>query len=225
MNSINDRSQNTNKKHPCHISTTEYYERNARAYYNQTVNLDISNRHSPFLKLLPKNGEILDAGCGSGRDSLFFKQQGYDVVSFDVSKELVELASRLIGQEVLHMSFGDLNFENEFHGIWANASLLHIPQKEMDDVLEKLSTALKKNGVLYASFKYGDTERTDGGRFFNDYNEEKLNLLMNRHKNLKIENIWIAEDVRAERKNEFWMNILIIKLRGFKTSMIKRTEV
>ena len=210
MNSINDRGQNTNKKHPCHISTTEYYKRNARAYYDQTVNLDISNRYSPFLKLLPANGKILDAGCGSGRDSLFFKRQGYDVVSFDISKELVDLASRLIGQNVLNMSFGDLDFENEFHGIWANASLLHIPQEEMDDVLEKLSRALKNNGVLYASFKYGDTERTDGDRFFNDYNEEKLNLLMNCHKNLKIEDIWVTEDIRAERKKEYWMNVLLV---------------
>jgi len=210
LNSINNRSQNTNKKHPCHISTTEYYKRNARAYYDQTVNLDISNRYSPFLKLLPKNGKILDAGCGSGRDSLFFKQQGYDVVSFDISKELVELASQLIGQKVLHMSFGDLDFTNEFHGIWASASLLHIPQEEMDDVLEKLSRALKNNGVLYASFKYGDMERTDGERFFNDYNEEKLNLLMDRHKNLKTDNIWITEDIRAKRKHEFWMNVLFV---------------
>ena len=138
MNSINDRSQSTKKKYSRHISTTEYYKRNARPYYDQTVNLDISNRYSPFLKLLPKNGKILDAGCGSGRDSLFFKQQGYGVVSFDISKELVELASRLIGQKVLHMSFGDLDFENEFHGILANASLLHIPQEEMDDILEKI---------------------------------------------------------------------------------------
>ena len=210
MNSINDRNQNTNKQYPCHISTTEYYERNARTYYDQTVNLDISSRYNPFLKLLPANGKILDAGCGSGRDSLFFKQQGYDVVSFDISNELVEFASRLTEQKVLHMSFGDLDFENEFHGIWASASLLHIPQEEMDDVLEKLSSALKNNGVLYASFKYGDTERTDGDRYFNDYNEEKLNLLMNRHKNLKIEDIWVTEDIRAERKNEYWMNVLLV---------------
>ncbi len=198
------------KKHSDNSSMTKYYNRNARVYYDQTVNLDISNRYSPFLELLPKNGKILDAGCGSGRDSLFFKQQGYSVVSFDISKELVDLASRLIGQEVLKMSFNELHFENEFDGIWASASLLHIPQEEMDDVLGKLSRALKKNGVLYASFKYGDTERIDGDRFFNDYNEEKLNLLMNRHKNLKIENIWITEDVRADRKNESWMNVLFV---------------
>lgn len=198
------------KKHSDNSFTTEYYNRNARAYYDQTVNLDISNRYNQFLKLIPPNGIILDAGCGSGRDSLFFKQQGYSVVSFDISKELVDLASRLIGQEVLKMSFGDLDFKNEFHGIWANASLLHIPQEEMDDVLGKLSRALKKNGVLYASFKYGDAERTDGDRFFNDFNEEKLNLLMNRHKNLKIQNIWITEDVRADRKNESWMNVLFV---------------
>ena len=53
-------------------------------------------------------------------------------------------------------------------------------------------------------------ERTDGGRFFNDYNEEKLNLLMNRNKNLKIEKYWITEDVREDRKNELWMNVLFV---------------
>jgi SAM-dependent methyltransferase len=208
VNSNNDRSQTTNKKYPRHISTTEYYNRNARAYYDQTVNLEISNRYNQFLKFIPLNGKILDDGCGSGRDSLFFKQQGYSVVSFDISKDLVDLASRLIGQKVLHMSFNELNFENEFNGIWASASLLHVPQEEIDDVFGKLSRALKKNGVLYASFKYGDKERKDGDRFFNDFNEEKLNLLMNRHKNLKVEKYWITEDVREDRKNEFWMNVL-----------------
>jgi len=210
LDSNNDRGQNKDNKRTDHSSTTEYYNRNALAYYQQTVNLDISNRYHQFFKLIPQNGKILDAGCGSGRDSLYFKQQGYSVVSFDISKELVGLASGLIGQKVLHMSFGYLDFENEFHGIWASASLLHIPPEEMDDALEKLSRALKKNGVLYASFKYGNMERTDGGRFFNDYNEEKLNLLMNRNKNLKIEKYWITEDVREDRKNELWMNVLFV---------------
>ncbi len=211
MNSNNDRSQNTNKKYRRHISTMEYYNRNARAYYDQTVNLDISNCYNQFLKFIPLNGKILDAGCGSGRDSRLFKQQGYSVVSFDISKDLVDLASRLIGQKVLHMSFSDLDFENEFHGIWASASLLHVPQEEIDDVFGKLSKALKENGILYASFKYGSKERKDGDRFFNDYNEEKLKLFINCHKNLKIENIWITEDVRADRKNEFWVNALFMK--------------
>ena len=198
------------KNHSHYSSTTEYYNRNARAYYDQTVNLDIFNRYIQFLKLIPQNGKILDAGCGSGRDSLLFKQQGYSVVSFDISKELVVLASRLIGQKVLHMSFSDIDFENEFHGIWASASLLHVPQEEIDGVIGKLSRALKKNGVLYASFKYGHNERKDGDRFFNDFNEEKLNLLMNRHKHMKIENLWITEDVRVDRKKELWMNVLFV---------------
>jgi len=197
-------------QHSDYSSTMEYYNRNARAYFDQTVNLDISGRYSPFLKFIPQNGKILDAGCGSGRDSLFFKQQRYSVVSFDMSNELVKLASRLLEQDVLNMSFDDLDFEDEFHGIWASASLLHIPQSEIDDVINKLLRALKRNGVLYASFKYGNNEREDGDRMFNDYNEEKLNLLINRHKNLKIENYWITEDVRADQKNEFWMNVLFV---------------
>lgn len=87
------------KKHSDNSFTTGYYKRNARAYYDQTVNLDISDRYNQFLELIPKNGKILDAGCGSGRDSLFFKQQGYHVVSFDISEELVDLASQLLDRK------------------------------------------------------------------------------------------------------------------------------
>jgi SAM-dependent methyltransferase len=198
-------------QHSENLLSAEYYDKNAHAYYEKTINLDVSSLYEPFIKLLPKHGKILDAGCGSGRDSLYFKRKGFSVVSFDVSKKMVDLAVQLIGQAVLHMSFTEVVFEDEFDGIWACASLLHVPQDDIDDVFRRLSRALKRNGIIYASFKYGSTERKSGDRLFNDYDEEKLALLMSSHRDLKIERIWFTEDVRTDRKNEFWLNVLLRK--------------
>jgi len=199
-------------QHSENLSSAEYYDKNALVYYNQTVNLDLSTLYKPFLELIPESGKILDAGCGSGRDSLYFKNKGFSVVSLDASEEMVNLAAQLIGQEVLYMSFTDIVFEDELDGIWACASLLHIPQDNMDDVFRRLSRALKRNGILYTSFKYGDRERKSGDRAFNDYDEEKLAHLINHHKDLKIVKSWLTEDVRTDRKNEFWLNALLRKI-------------
>ena len=87
---------------------------------------------------------------------------------------------------------------------------MHVPKSDIDDVFGKLSRALKSNGVLYASFKYGNNERKKDGRYFSNYNEENLRMLIYHHKNIKIENLWITEDVRLDCKNDFWMNALIV---------------
>jgi len=199
-------------QHSENSCSAEYYDKNALVYYDQTVNLDLSTLYEPFLKLIPEHGKILDAGCGSGRDSLYFKRKGFSVVLFDVSKEMVNLAVQLIGQAVLHMSFTDVVFEDEFDGIWACASLLHVSNDDIDDVFRRLTHALKREGVLYASFKYGNTERKSGDRMFNDYDEGKLSLFVSNHKDLKIEKSWLTEDVRTDRKNEFWLNVLFRKV-------------
>jgi 2-polyprenyl-3-methyl-5-hydroxy-6-metoxy-1,4-benzoquinol methylase len=77
----------------------------------------MENLYQPFLELIPDGGRILDAGCGSGRDTKYFKNQRYSVVAFDYSEEIVRLASEYINQPVLHMSFDHVEFENEFDGI------------------------------------------------------------------------------------------------------------
>ena len=168
--------------------------------------------YEPFLKLLPSNAHILDAGCGSGRDSFYFIQNGYKVTAIDASEKLSKLAFKLIKQPVLNISFQEMEFENEFDGIWASASLLHIPRTEIDDVLTRLTKALKQYGFIYASFKYGTEEYEKDGRLFNCYDESSIVQLLNKLEILDLFKLWVSNDSRPNRQHEKWLNCLIRKI-------------
>ena len=191
----------------------EYYNIKAQEFYESTVNTDMAEHYSEFLRFIPQGGKILDAGCGSGRDSLYFINLGFKVTAIDASPVLAELSSKLIGQPVAVLRFQDLDFAGEFDGIWACASLLHVPRSEMHDVLSRLTKALKPNGVLYASFKYGDDEGERNGRFFNDYNEQSFQCLLNEHPNLQQISSWVSGDVRPERVGEKWLNVVVRRVK------------
>jgi len=186
-----------------------YYDINAQKFFDETVNVDMKHNYKDFLEKIPENGHILDAGCGSGRDSLYFKSLDYNVTAFDGSVEMCKLASKHIGEEVLHLQFQEINYENEFDGIWASSSLLHLDSDELEIVLNKLKKALKTEGALYSSFKYGNFEGKRNGRYFNDLTEEDAKFIFEKA-NFKIEKIWITQDVRKGRENEKWTNILVI---------------
>ena len=112
-----------------------------------------------FAESLPSEcRKILDLGCGSGRDSMYFIEEGFDVTAVDGSEALCELAKIEIGQEVQNIRFEELEFDNVFDGVCACASLLHVSKNDIEDVLNKLYDSLKKNGILYASFKYGESD-------------------------------------------------------------------
>ena len=187
-----------------------YYDKNAKEFFDETVNADMTAHHEEFLKFIPKTGTILDAGCGSGRDTLKFKSLGYNVTAIDGSLEMCKLASEYSGVNVEHVQFQDIDFVNEFDGIWASASLLHVPNKEIEMVLEKLKDSLKDNGILYASFKYGDFEGERNGRFFNDLTELEAIKLFEKL-DFKVIKTWITNDSRKGRESEKWTNILVIK--------------
>ena len=151
----------------------------------------------------------MDAGCGSGRDALFFKQNGYSVTAFDASPELASLATQALGEPVKVMTFLGFDSAAEFDGIWACASLLHVPALEIDAVFHRLTNALKIGAPLYVSFKYGSTEGRRGERFFNDYNEVKLQALLRRHPRLSVLKIWHTHDARPTREHELWLNSVL----------------
>jgi SAM-dependent methyltransferase len=193
--------------------TVEYYNAKAREFFESTVNADMTSHYQEFLILVLQGGRILDAGCGSGRDSLYFISHGYRVTAFDASPVLAQMSSELIGQPVAVLRFQDLDFDAEFDGIWACASLLHVPRREMPDVLERLTKALKPNGVLYVSFKYGDWEGERNGRFFNDYDERSFQRLLHNHPDLQLVSFRVSQDVRPDRAGEKWLNVLVRRVR------------
>ena len=201
------------------MGTLDYYQRNAKEFFSQTINVDMQNVYHPFLEYLPKTHlsnqqKILDVGCGSGRDSVFFANQGFEVVAIDGSKSLIELAQQTdtrIGWQCLRFDeIAKQSWQNQFTGIWACASLLHVAFDDLPKILNDLLSCLKPNGVLYASFKYGDSERKKEGRFFCDINEERWQFITQQlNKVILIQN-WHSQDNRADRR-ETWFNCLLSK--------------
>ena len=187
--------------------TINYYNDNAKEYFEFTFTADMSKQYARFLKYLPEGSYILDAGCGSGRDSRFFLDSGYQVKAIDGSEELCALASDYLDQEVENIRFRDINYNEEFDGIWANASLLHVHKEDIDKVIQKMRNALKNHGVFYASFKYGDTERMQGPRYYNDLNENTVKELFS---DFNILEIWKSDDAIPGR-TEQWINIIAEK--------------
>lgn len=139
--------------------TISYYNENAEAFCAGTRAADMSETRGRFLRYVQPGGLILDAGCGSGRDSKYFLEHGYRVVAMDASEEICRLASAYLGQAVECRRFEEITEKGIYDGIWACASLLHVPYAELPETVAKLGEALVDGGVLYASFKYGREEK------------------------------------------------------------------
>jgi 2-polyprenyl-3-methyl-5-hydroxy-6-metoxy-1,4-benzoquinol methylase len=191
--------------------TIEYYQQNADEFFNGTINVDMSNIYQHFTKDLPANALILDAGCGSGRDSKAFIEMGYQVEAFDASSEIVKLAFKHTGLDVKHAVFDDVTAIDKYDAIWCCASLLHVPEDDLPTTLAKLAAALKPNGIWYLSFKYGDVQREKDGRLFTDINEDRLATLVSDIPHVEVKRTWITEDNRPER-NEIWLNAVLKKI-------------
>lgn len=107
------------------------------------------------------------------------------------------------------MSFQEISYKNEFDGIWACASILHAEKAELPEILRKLRNALKPEGIVYVSFKYGDYEGARNGRYFIDLTEESMVRILSEVPGLNILETWITGDVREGRASELWLNMLL----------------
>lgn len=190
--------------------TINFYQTNARQFFDSTVNVDMSSLYAAFTEQLAPNARVLDAGCGSGRDTKAFSEMGYQVEAFDASSEMVALASRYAAVPVRQLFFHELTDTERYHGIWCCASLLHLPASQLPDAMQKLARALMPGGVWYVSFKYGDGEREKDGRHFTDLNEQALSSLIQRLPAIETQSTWLTEDKRPDR-SEIWLNALLRK--------------
>src|SRR5262249_12574588 len=156
-----------------------YYEAHAPSYVDATLRIDMSELYEPFLALIPHGGRILDAGSGSGRDTLAFLEKGYQVEAFDASPALAEMSSRITGVLTRVLRFQDFQSAPRFDAVWACASLLHVRLSEWPDVLKRLIDALNPGGALFISVKNGIGERiARDGRLFTDLDEKTARSLL-----------------------------------------------
>lgn len=191
--------------------TINYYNQNANKFIVETACVNFTPTQKKFTDKLSVNAAILDFGCGSGRDTKYFISQGYQVDATDGSIELCKLASRFAGVKVKNMLFQELSEIEKYDGIWACSSILHLSIYELADVMRKMITALKPNGIIYTSFKYGTFAGERNGRYFTDMTEETFKDFLKQFKNIKIEEQWLTSDVRPERSEEKWLNLILRK--------------
>lgn len=191
--------------------TINYYDTNAKEFVEGTLNVDFKTTQDKFINKLPAKGYILDFGCGSGRDTKYFLAKDFNVDAIDGSIELCKIASEYTNIKVNHMYFNELSMVNKYDGIWACSSILHLSLDDLVDVFKRMSKALKDEGIIYTSFKYGDFSGERNGRYFTDMTEDSFAKLIANVENLKVEEQWITADVRPQRGNEKWLNLILRK--------------
>lgn len=198
--------------------TIDYYDAKAKEFAMRATNFDeMRDSYALFVPFLPapsKNITILDYGCGTGRDALYFKQLGYSVVATDASLELCKLAEKNIKQPVLNDRFEDLQGKEVYDAVWANASLLHVPTFELKSIFSKIYTALKPGGYFWSLYKYGTFEGERNERFFNDFTEEKMTAFLKDFPHFSILKIGQNRDPRARlsKENERWLHVILKKI-------------
>ena len=186
--------------------TLIYYNQNADSFIEGTVSVNFKEVQDKFLQML-SGKKILDFGCGSGRDTMYFLKSGFDVTATDGSEELCKYASEYTGIHVKQMLFQDLDEVDYYDGIWACSSILHLSKNELRIVMNKMSRALKAGGIIYTSFKYGNFEGERNGRFFTDFTIDEFTDFVKDVKEMAIE-----EDVRPGRGDERWLNLILRKI-------------
>jgi len=159
---------------------SDYYHTNYRQFFDQTVGIDPSLFLSSFVRTIPAKVSILDVGCGSGRDLLWLKNQGFHVTGFERSARLATLARKLSGCEVIEGDFETYNFSQlSFNAILSSGSLVHIPHKNVPRILENITKAFKTESshtnFLYISLKAGNGIKKDSqNRIFYLWDNETL---------------------------------------------------
>lgn len=188
-----------------------YYNTHTQQYVKTTGEVDMSDQYTMFLPHLKLGSSILDARCGSGRDSLAFKQRGYTVQAFDASEAMVEAVSALAQIPVRKLLFQEMDYDQEFDGIWACASLLHVPKQELHKVFSLLAQALEPKGILYCSFKNREESFEKDGRVFSCFTPASMQEFIQGRQEFFLIEMKLSTDVRPGREDEGWVNVVLQK--------------
>lgn len=189
--------------------TLKYYNINAEKFFNDTVCANMSPIYGRFLRLVKPPAHICDLGCGSGRDSKFFRSIGYTVTAIDGSPEMCKLAEQYLQDKVYCIKFDEFDFHDDFDAVWACSSLLHVPYIEMEAVLKKIVNGCKDRAIIYTCFKYGNTCSYKDGRLFSNYTSESFKNFLSSVPNIVLLEEWLSNDVRDKIDSPQWLNVIL----------------
>lgn len=193
-------------------SDIAYYETHARAYADATRQIDLSRVHQRFLAYVEAHGQILDVGSGSGRDTRAFIDHGYAVDAIEPSAALAWRSMQFTGVKPRSIRVQELTDEARYDGIWACASLVHVPLKELPGVFSRLARAARPAAAIYLSFKVGSGDRyAVDGRLFTDLDEADLRALVEGTPNLKLAEVWFSGGEGIAQGRDKWINAILLK--------------
>lgn len=191
----------------------QFYNERASEYFSQTIIADMTPLLRRFGDAVGPDALVVDAGCGSGRDSLWFLANGFRCYSYDASAALVALARKHLGAaHLVHCHRHDaLGLAHPVDGIWANASLLFLNDTDLAIALRTFYRNLRPGGVLYASFKYGSGWREDGARHFRDMAPSD-GALLESMSGMKL--LAVHTDLDSQGRGMHWTSFLLCKASG-----------
>ncbi len=188
-----------------------YYEANALKYTNATQYVNIDNLYSLFLEKLLPGAKILDVGCGGGRDLSEFKNRGFIAYGIDPSPSLVQIARSRSGCEVIIGNIENIELIDVFDGVWACASLLHLPKKKLPLAIQRIYECLHEHGYFFLSMQAGAGESiSSDGRFYSRYEEAELVDVLTKA-GFNIQSSWRTTDSLLGRESLKWINIVAHK--------------
>ena len=187
--------------------TLDWYAAHAATFATAADTVDLTALHTAFVARLPAGARVLDVGCGSGRDSRAFVAMGCRVTALEPCEALARIAESSLGFPVRRARVEELDERGVYDGVWACASLLHVPVASTPEVLSRLARALAPGGVLYVSYKRGSGERVEGGRFFHDETMASLGLRLGAAGFATV-TCWETPDARPEQSHTVWVNAL-----------------
>ncbi len=188
----------------------DYYQENYKAYHQKTFLIDPSSFLEPLARRLPPEAFILDVGCGSGRDLLWMKKQGFEVIGFERSPGLAELARENAGCEVIEADFETYGFSAIMvDAVMIIGALVHIPHDRFKEVFKNITSALTENGSVLLTLKEGEGSRKDSdGRIFFLWQDDEARELIG---SLGFKVCDFSKSVSKTGSGEVWLSYVLEK--------------
>ena len=188
----------------------DYYQKCFEEYHERTFHVNPESFLMPLVKKLKPGARILDIGCGSGRDLLWMKQRGFQVIGFERSPGLADLVRKNTGCEIIQGDFESYDFSQfQADALVLIGAMVHVPHEKLSDVLGKVLKAVRPDGHLLVSLKQGKGKKeSPDGRIFYLWEDNELRRTF---KKLKCRVSEYFVQVSSIGENDIWLGYVLEK--------------